>query len=530
MSANTGETVESESNTNEIGRRAFCVGAAGTVALAATGAAAAQEGDGDLTLNYSSDVVANPFISADVTIGTHKSGYDSPLMFENDNGEDVELPAEINDRHPDNADETTQNLFGFRADKVSTGAYNAWPRDTKYDESGDGDAETAVTAVDATHWSTDTSNTSGSLTVENGGDEVDSVRIAASSIASGENATATFDLTAHNAEITSDEEKRYLQLCLNVDALTSGAVVEIRAVDEDGDYKAGVIDPSADSSSTNVIATATGAGIVFQKQLADLTVQGSGDGAINNIQALEVDVAEADATVELFGIDLERKSKWEFGRHVKNENTDDEETVTVYEPGPGVETYTSLDGEILSNATIHDLEVPVKYTAAASDAGSASSTSADNYPQFDHRLEQVERLETETAIDLSHSNLKLELEQTLPTDRYHTLELATGTSSKDDPEDMSFSDVSGSLSGVGSTVVLEDLVESGKEYTVRIREILTSDEYDTATSVGTMGGGGGARSTGGGGWFSGARGALLAVFATLTGYFGIVKRRLPFSG
>ncbi len=402
----------------------------------------------------------------------------------------------------------------------------SYPRDAQYDSDSDGDSDTDVRAVDATHWSTDESNTSGTLTVEDGSDEVNSVRMAGDSIASGETATATFDLTAHDAEITSDEDKRYLQLAFNVDALTSGAVVTIRAVDEDGDHKAVTIDPDGDTANTDVIADATGSGYVSQIQLADLSLGGSGSGSWNNIESIEVEIAEADATVEFFGIDLERKSKWVFGEFVENEHDDDtEETVTVYEPGPGYQKVTDLSGSLLSDATIYDLEVPVRYTAGKSDeGGSVSSTDAENYPSFDERLEQVERLATETAIDLSHSNLALELDQELPTERYHTVELATGTSDVDDPEDMSWSDVSGSLSGAGNTATLEDLVESGTQYAVRVRTVLTSDEFDAAQSS-ALGGGGGALSSSGG-LFSGVSGWILAIGGALTSYFGFLRGRI----
>jgi len=510
-----------------LGRRRMMQATGVALATAATAGSAAAASDDDLTLNYETDYVANPYIAADVTIGQHKSDYTSPLMYENDNGEDVELPAVIDETDPNDSDKTTQNLYGIRADRVDAGAYHAFPRDAKYDEDGDGDEDTAVKAVDATHWSTDESNTSGSLSVSDGSDEVSSVSLAASSIASGETATATFDLTAHNASITSDEDKRYLQLAFNVDALTSGAVVSVRAVDEDGDYKEATIDPSGDTSNTGVMANATGSGYVAQIQLADLSVQGSGDGTFNNIESLEVQFAEADATVELFGIDLERKSKWEYGEFVQNEHTDDEETTTIYEPGPGYQKLTDLSGSVLQNANIYDLEVPVKYTAGESDeGGSSSSTQAENYPSFDKKLKQIERLATETAIDLSHSNMALKIDQSLPTSRYHTLELATGTSDIDDPEDMTWTDVSGSLSGAGTTSTLEDMIEAGKQYTLRVRTVLTQSEFNDATSSGG-GGFGGARTSGGGGLLSGVQGMVLALVAAGAGYFGFVRQRLP---
>jgi len=502
-------------------RRQFVQGTAAAAAIAATaGTAAAQDSD-ELELAYSSDLVANPYLAADVTVGTHKASYDSALMYENDNGEDVSIDGVIDTTDPNDSTEETANLYAIRADRVAADAYTAFPRDTEYDSDSDGETDTAVTAMDATHWTTDESNTSGSLTLEDGGGEVNSVRMAASSIASGEYATATFDLTSFDASITSDEDKRHLQMAFNVDALTSGSVVSVKAIDEDGDYKEVTIDPSGDTSNTGVVANATGSGYVSQVQFADLSLEGSGSGTWNNIESVEVRFAEADATVELFGLDLERKSTWEFGEYVENENTDDEETVTVTEPGPDYQKLTGLSTGILETATIYDLQIPVKMTAAESDeGGQASSVSAENYPQFDKTLEQIERLAADTAIDLSFSNLVLKLDQTLPTERFHAVDLAESTADTDDPEDMSWTDVSGSLGGSGTTAELKEFPTAGTQYAVRIKTVLTSDEFDTATSPATGGAGAGPVGSSGG-WFSGPRAWLTVLVSGIVGALGL---------
>jgi len=93
---------------------------------------------------------------------------------------------------------------------------------------------------------------------------------------------------------------------------------------------------------------------------------------------------------------------------------------------------------------------------------------------------------------------------------------------------MSFSDVSGSLSGVGETAVLEDVVETGVQYAIRVRTVLTSDEFDAAQSSGGMfggGGGGGARSSAGA-WWSGTSGLVFGSIASLIGAIAIKFRGL----
>jgi len=70
-------------------RRTFVAGAGATAAAIGTaGVAGAQESD-ELTLDYGSDYVANPYVAATVNIAEHKADYSSALMYEDDDGNDT---------------------------------------------------------------------------------------------------------------------------------------------------------------------------------------------------------------------------------------------------------------------------------------------------------------------------------------------------------------------------------------------------------------------------------------------------------
>lgn len=500
----TGETGE-QYNT-EMGRRAFCVGAATTIALAGAGGVAASGGQ----LNYPSDYVPNPFLSATTTIGTHKPEF-SALEYENDEGEPEELPAVIDDRAPDDPQETTANVFSMRADRIDASDYRAFPVGLEQ-ENADGDLE-PVTAVDPDEWTTD----GGSISVAEGETEIDSVNFSASP-ADGATTTATFDASG---ELEKEADPRqYLQLGVNVNGITSGAVVEIALEDADGEQVVVSIDPAADETENDVVATATGSGIIYQEQLGELP----NESAVDEIVAVTVSVSDADADVTVYALNAERKSRWEFGSMVVDENTDDETTETIREPS-GTFTTTGLSGELVDSATIHDLDVPVRYDAAhAKVATSHEETTTDRYPAFDALSETHARIEVPTAYDLGHSDLELEMHQQLPDDRYNVLEVAEGTSDTDDA-DVDGSDVRGSLASEGDYVTLEEFAATGTEYSVIAELKLTSDELDQVIASG--GAGGGPLGSSGGGMFSGARGLVLAVAAAGASYFGFIRQRLP---
>lgn len=501
----TGETDAQLPNT-DMGRRAFCVGAATTIALAGAGIGAANED----ALNYPSDFVGNPAISGQVTKARHEPEF-GPLEYLDDSGETAELPAVVDYRDPTDTEETISNVFGFAADRVDASEFRLFPRNVTR-EDADGEEED-VTAIDADEWTADAD-----LLVSEGDLDIDSVSFAGDGLADGATATATFDAgDAADLLVEDDINRRYFQIGVNVDQLPSGSMVEFAAVASNGDRQTVVVDPAADDGDDDVVATTTGHGKIYQMQLGELT------GSLDDIEHVEVAISDADAAVTIFGLNLERMSRWEFGERVDFENTDDEETNTLRSIEGDV-TASELFG-LTEDARIYDLEVPVRYTAWKSEAGGDwYDEPAEHYPAYDARLTQVERLEVPTGYDLAHSDLQIDMHQGLPSDRYHALELAEDTVDDDDEDDMDFSDVSGSLGSAGDTISLEDFPTTGTEYTVRVRTILTNDELDVAMDAPAMGGGSGARGTSGG-WFSGVRGLFLAIGTSVAGWLTLSRFR-----
>ncbi len=88
--ATTDETEQPTANTT-MGRRAFCVGAVGTIVLAGAGTVAADE-----VLDFENDAIPNPGISATVSKETHELGFD-PVRYFDDSMEEADLPAAIDD-------------------------------------------------------------------------------------------------------------------------------------------------------------------------------------------------------------------------------------------------------------------------------------------------------------------------------------------------------------------------------------------------------------------------------------------------
>ncbi|MFC7137545.1 hypothetical protein ACFQRB_16095 [Halobaculum litoreum] len=257
---------------------------------------------------------------------------DALTAYEDDSGEKAMLPGYV-------PREDTENVVTLRADKFDFQGGREFPRGEKYDADSDGDADEDVSALDQTHWST-TDATNGTVSVSNADLDVEkALTVSSSSVAGGETVTAAFSDFA----LSDAAEKRYLQFVVNVEALTSGATVEVAVLDDDGDEKVVSASPGADTSTASVFAAATGSGIVLQQRLADLTTNANGDGTFDSLDSVEVRIKDADATVTFTALDVERKSRWTFGSYLANEDTDSEERTKRYEPGPGDFTVTGLD-------------------------------------------------------------------------------------------------------------------------------------------------------------------------------------------
>jgi len=436
-------TTDAEDSFEPTTRRTFLKGVGVTAATVATaGAANAQTttpdgpewATGRDGVDWTSNYVQNPYIAeGTLTRARHRMKWgtdeDSLAFYEDDSGEKAELGGHV-------PREDTENAITLRADKFDFSSAREFPRGETYDGDGDGDADEDVSALDATHWTT-TGATNGSVSVTDADLDVESaLTVASDAVADGETVTASFS----DVSLSDAAAKRYLQFVVNVDTLTSGATVEVAIVDDDGDEKVVTASPGADTSTASVFAAATGDGIVLQQRLADLSTTANGDGSFDSIDSVEVRVLDADATVTFTALDVERKSRWTFGSYLKNEDTDDEERVKRYEPGPGNFTVTGLDtlGDTLAaeGAVLHDVSQPFRYTLAESTLDyKFRFVEATEYPGYDYVFEQRGKWSVPTAIDLTHSGLTMMDEVAVPPGRFKSVWTAAGV------EDTAFADL-----------------------------------------------------------------------------------------
>ncbi|MFC7087915.1 hypothetical protein ACFQI5_13545 [Mammaliicoccus vitulinus] len=183
---------------------------------------------------------------------------------------------------------------------------------------------------------------------------------------------------------------------MNVEALTSGATVEVAVLDDDGDEKVVSASPGADTSTDSVFAAATGSGFVLQQRLADLSTNANGDGSFDSLDSVEVRISEADATVTFTALDVERKSRWTFGSYLDAEDTDSESREKRYEPVRELHRHRAGHaggrprGE---SAVIHDVTQPFRYTLADSTLDYMYRfVEASDYPGYDYVFEQRGKL------------------------------------------------------------------------------------------------------------------------------------------
>ncbi|OYR87062.1 hypothetical protein DJ72_01770 [Halorubrum distributum] len=478
--------------------------------LAAPAAMAAPE------FNEDAGAAQNPYIEADVTVENFDRSGMEPGQYEDDSGEIASLPATVDQSQDvDDIGSGTVNPYHFVATDIDFSDAAAFPHSTEN-----------VSAVhNESRWIVDESGSAGTMTVSDSSTApgVEALEVSTNSQTSGDTATASFS----DVSITSDAQKRYLQAMLDVDQLDTGATVELRAVDSDGDYVATTIDSSATASDDDVIATGTGEGYVIQEQIGALTTQGSGDGTVAEIQSIEVAVMDGDADVRLSALNADKTSEWSLGdERVDTDDEDDFETETirdVSEPGE-IQVYT-LDtmGSTFDNAEINGLKMPMEFRASdlSSDQSEVNVTfaEAESYPSFENRMEAYYRLELPAAYDLSYANATLKQDITVPNTRYQTVEVAEGASDTDFDEISGWSDVLGSVVSQGDTVTLDDTIQPGQEIGYHATVLVTDDEKNELQQIG---GAGQFASTGDGGIID----MILSPFGALAGLGGALLARI----
>jgi len=454
-----------------LGGRAFAMLTLLTALLVATTAPAAAAGQ---TLNWDADTAPQAQTEVDVTKAVHDMAWgqsaEAVRTYEGDDGSLTEVEAEVNT--------SAQNPYTFHYTEVNHTDYGAFPHDK---------ADTS--AIDAGEWTKDMSGSAGTGTVENveTAPGVEGVRISTSSQSSGDAATFTFS----NFSVTSDEDKRFAQAVYNANSADSGVTYELRYVDSDGDYKTVV------SNSTAVD------GVVTQEQLGNIATEGSGDGTFDDIQQLQIVVSDADASLTFVGLNAEKMSPYDLGDQQKDTDGDDTlESVDVGEDyAGGAVSLAGLDtlGSSFSDARIHDLTAPMEFTGEL--AGSEDvmvertedeSVESGNYPGYKGTATVYVRLSLPDAYDLAFSGAALTDTQSVNSDRLISVEYAEGVSDTEfgNISDSSWTDVTGSYSGEGSSVTVDDTIQVGQTSVLKYTYKLTPDQFDNIVAQGGSGGSG----------------------------------------
>ncbi|MFD1601030.1 hypothetical protein [Halobellus rarus] len=490
--------IPSISINQDVTRRTFLAGVGAAAATAATaGVGAAQETEG--VPNFDSEYTPIPHVKgAKWRVGSHDASEMGSLDYVDNDGNVQSFTDEFGAvlaPDPDDEDEP-HNPVGFHPSRIQSSEYTAFPRGETYDEDGDGEANTDVRAVDATHWTTDESGSAGTITVEDADD--DALSISTSGQTSGDVATATFsDFT-----IDSGEARKTIQLVLDVDTLESGAVVDVEVVDAGGASVVASIDPSADATADGTIATEQGTGIVYQVEIGELP-----DGTtLDTLEELVVSVSEANAGVTFHGINLELDSEWTFGtREVYDSEEEKVLEETLVEPA-GMTWITSLSSltEQFGSATIVDLEYEIEVRASEGPISNwdvevtdaERSESAKNYHlvgglEIPGGLYEVDVVSAGTLVD----------EVRHPDDVYQGVEYAHDLSelpTLEDVDDVEWTDATTVFTSndMDTEVEVSTTVTAGD--TIGLNYDLQENNDIVNAMVGSAGGGGVAPASGGG--------------------------------
>lgn len=483
------------------------------VSLVASAAAApVLAAESTNTVDTDADAAHNPYVDADVEKATHEMGW-SDQEYEDDQGDMATLPAETNT--------TADNPYKLTYSDIETSAYGEFPVNSK--------TEDVDSALNASGWATPTgSPTVSDVTTAPG---VEAVEVTNSSMADGDTAEATFN----GFKITSDIDKRYVQVVADVDTLNSASNVSIRFEDTDGDYVAAEIDPDDDSSTGNTMANATGDGYVFQQQIGEMTVTnpGAGDGTLDNINQTTVHIEDGDATIQIAALNVEKTKPWKLGEEKVDSDGDDElETETVHEiNSSGNYAIRSLDsmGTSFDAATIHDLTIPMKFysgmqSGETEDDKAKHNLTAENATQFvnfEWRVTDYRRIVIPSAYDLSYSNTELRMNQPVPDTRYQEVGYATDQADTN-VSDISFTDVTSSFSSVDDEVDMTTGVNAGEVTVVKIDYVVTADELTDILSIDT-GGGGAPMDDDSGGFFGNIWAQLMTLVGGVLGFLGLKR-------
>jgi len=457
-----------------------------------------------------------------VTIDSHNTSWDSPLAYENDNGEVVEIDGHVNTSQDNPYSFDTSHVeFGDATKFPHSDADVSWYNESRWSVSGSASAKGSVAE-------TTTENTPALEFATDG------------SMTSGDTVSVTFD----EVDISSDVQKKHLASALNVPELDSGAQVAIRAEEDDGDYVRAVVNSSA--SGEDMIANSTGDGRLYQRQMGQMPVYGTGDGTLSNVDSVTVQITDADATVEVTMLNLDKMGEYTYGENRKDTDDDDElETVQITErKDAGAVSVHSLDslGETVAggseSATVHGLTMDVIKEVADADQDEIeyNLTQTDDRPGYYGTADIYVPTGVESAYELGWTGLSTTAEQAYLEERYLVVEYSEGVGDTDPQEVDSWTDQTGMFSSQGTNHTIDDTLQPGQTNYVRLSLRLQEDEFnalqntldslgeDAQSGVG-MGPGGG--SGGPIGWIEGLFGGIIA---TVTGLFAKARGWIPGRG
>jgi hypothetical protein len=466
----------------------------------------------DTTINYQADPAPDIRAHAgNVQITEHdRAVMDGPLEYYTDDGEVKSLAADGAEMNS-----SVEAPIGVNLSHVKDDRMTAFPRLSSEDGNG-------ASWTNSGNWTT-TSSTSGGMTVSGGtvdGSNVSSVTFAATAGSASEYGQASYS----RVDVTSDATKRVAQVGMNVQSLGSGAVVQVRFEDGDGDFVALAVNQSGNPvTNESVITNSTGTAFVSQERLNNLAIQGNGDGTLDGIQNIRVRGMDADATVEIFWLDAEKKSTEEIVDLQRDTDSDgeDEWTAVVDKYESGIAWTTGLDTlpEWSNDAVIFDLVVDDVTFPLENVADSHNNISLTDHPTYDGgALEGYWRHTVPAQIDLSYGNLTLLATPTVQADRYETFGYATNIGSDTDMVNVSYTDATGTLSEKGKTYILVSNLNAGEEWSAHLEQPLTVENRDALTDTTAAGG---PVNGGGGGIFSSIWGKIVGgVMAVASVVFG----------
>ena len=178
-----------------------------------------------------------------------------------------------------------------------------------------------------------------------------------------------------------------------------------------------------------------------------------------------------------------------------------------------------------SDATIHDLTIPMKFWSSMQDPASdyerwnVSYDDAEQFANYDTRLDDYRRLALPDAYELTYSGMELKDTVEVPSNRYQTVEYASAVGETNFSQ-VSWTDSTSSYSSLDSTVTLVNSgISAGDEYAVHYDYPVTSGEVDSLMDTST--GGGAPMEDSSGGPLSDIWGAIAGLGAVVAGWLGL---------